>query len=412
MLKKEKFLYLIIFSCLFSIKALSNPFIRLDSISLANTKQMINNGTASEETLDAYKKLIKNADKLLNIKNPTVLDKTINPPTGNKHDYLSISRYWWPNPETENGLPWVRHDGKTNPDTQTDAVDRQRLGLFGKSVWNLSLAYYFTNNEIYAEKAISMIETWFLNEETFMNPNLNYAQSVPGNPNKRATGILDGRSLVMFVPDAINLLSISKNWQQKHTIGTTQWFTDYLNWLTKSDVGIKGSLQENNHGSWYKFQVAGLALYLDNKPLAKTTIELAEKSLDKMLNNEGGQIHELARTRTFFYSCFNLQALSNIAVLADKLEMNMWQYETDTKKSLFLALNYLTPVVKGEKWKHDTLKSIDVTGLIPIILLIPNKYNTLEYKNVLAEILNSVKENNQSSKNDFSQEFWLFNSIN
>ncbi|MBI9042794.1 hypothetical protein [Lutibacter sp.] len=81
----------------------------------------------------------------------------------------------------------------------------------------------------------------------------------------------------------------------------------------------------------------------------------------------------------------------------------MWQYETENKRSLFLALNYLTPVVNGEKWKHDTLKSIDTTGLIPIILLIPNEYRTLEYKNVLTKILNNTQED------DSFQEFWLLN---
>jgi hypothetical protein len=383
--------------------AFSNPFIHLDSLSLVKTKLMIHDGTATKQTIAAYQKLLRDTDKLLKISNPTVVDKTILAPTKNKHDYLSISRYWWPNPETENGLPWVRQDGKTNPDTQTDAVDRPRLSLMAKSVWNLSLAYYFTNNEKYAQKAISMIETWFLNEDTLMNPHLEYAQSVPGNSTKRPSGILDGRVLVMYIPDAINLLSNSKYWNQNYKTKTKKWFSDYLNWLTTSDLGIKGSQQENNHGSWYKFQVAGLALYVGDTTLVKNTVKLAEKSLDNMLNNEGGQIHELARTRSFFYSCFNLQALSNIAVLADRLGMDMWQYETENKRSLFLALNYLTPVVNGEKWKHDTLKSIDTTGLIPIILLIPKEYRTLEYKNVLTKILNNTKENNSF------QEFWLLN---
>lgn len=214
----------------------------------------------------------------------------------------------------------------------------------------------------------------------------------------------------MFVPDAINLLSTSKDWQEQHKIGTTKWFTDYLNWLTKSELGIKGSKQENNHGPWYKFQVASLVLYLGDNSLAKTTIELAQKSLDEMLNSEGGQTHELARSRSYFYSCFNLQALTNIAVLGDKLNMNMWQYESYDKKSLFLAINYLTPVVGGKEWVHNTLKNVDISGLVPILSLIPTKFSTQVYKNILSDILSSIEEKEESTKNTTIQEFWLLNS--
>ncbi|WP_111707928.1 alginate lyase family protein [Lutibacter citreus] len=406
---KTKKVLLLILICFISTNTFSNPFIRLDSIGLAKTKKMIENGTASEITLIAYKKLINNANKLLKSNNPTVLDKTILPPSGNKHDYLSISRYWWPNADTIDGLPWVRHDGKTNPDTQTDAVDRRRLGFMGESVWRLSLAYYFTKNEAYSKKAISMIETWFLNPTTLMNPHLEFAQTVPGNPNKRATGILDGRSIVMCVPDAINLLSVSENWEPKHKIKTTKWLSDYLTWLTKSDLGIKGSMQENNHGSWYRYQVASLALYLDDKQLVKQMVEITQNSLDKMLNIEGGQIHELARSRSFFYSCFNLQALTNIAVLGDKVGMNMWQFETENKKSLFLAINYLTPVLNGKKWNYNTLKPIDLSGLIPVIAKIPAKYNSETYKKALENILKITEEKDINNK---LLEFWLLHTSN
>lgn len=409
MITIKKVLFLFVLVSTFSSKAFSNPFIRLDSLSLAKTKKKILNGTASKQTFDAYKKLIQDADKLLNIKNPTVVDKTILPPTENKHDYLSISRYWWPNPDKKNGLPWIRHDGKTNPDTQTDAVDRQRLSLMGKGVWKLSLAYYFTNNETYAKKAISMLESWFLNPETLMNPHLEFAQSVPGNPNKRRSGILDGRSITMFIPDAINLLSVSENWNTNHNTKMTKWLTDFLSWLTKSDLGIKGSKQQNNHGSWYRFQVASLALYLGDVQLTKNMVELAQESLENMLNDEGGQVHELARTKSFSYSCFNLQALTDIAVIGDKVGMNMWQYKSESNKSLSLAIDYLIPVVNGEKWKHSTLNAIDLSSLIPIISKLVNKHTTEKYKAILFKIIEITDAKGESDK---LQEFWLLNSIN
>ncbi|MEO9892975.1 alginate lyase family protein [Aurantibacter sp.] len=397
-------LVILIYMGSYCVYAISNPLLHLDSTRLATSKKMITSRTASKESLAAYKKLLQQAEELLKGKMPTVMDKTILPPTKDKHDYLSISRYWWPNEDTADGLPWVRHDGETNPDTQTAAVDRKRLGFMGKSIWKLSLAYYFTDDEKYASRAINMLKIWFINPETLMNPHLEFAQSVPGNPNNRPFGILDGRSIVNNIPDAINLLSVSKHWNKDYQTKMIHWFTDYLKWLTESEIGIQGSLLKNNHGSWYKYQVASLAYYLGEIELTKNTVVLAQKSLDDMLNDEGGQIHELARTKSFFYSCLNLQALSSIAELGDKVGMDMWHYESDNKKSLSLALNYLIPVVEGEKWPIETLKPVDITGLVPIISKLAFKYKTRYYKKLLSNIL----EKNIHNSN--LQEYWLVNS--
>jgi len=85
----NKIIYLIVLICTVSSNVYANPFIRLDSLSLITSKKRILEGTASKETLIAYRQLLKNADKALSSKNPSVIDKTILPPTGDKHDYLT-----------------------------------------------------------------------------------------------------------------------------------------------------------------------------------------------------------------------------------------------------------------------------------------------------------------------------------
>ena len=364
MLKVEKYTCVLAFFMLLSAKGFSIVNIQVDSIVLSKVKQKLHDGTASERTQNAYKALIASANRLLNINNPTVMDKTIEPPSGNKHDYLSISRYWWPNPEVSNGLPWIRKDGETNPDTQTDAVDRKRLGTMTAGIKNLSLAYYFSDDERYAEKAASMLKTWFLDEATRMYPHLEYAQSVPGYSKGRSSGILDGKSIAAIVPDAVMILSNSAHWTQNDTQKINQWLTDYVTWLTESDLGKTENNQNNNHASWYKYQVATLALYLGNKPLAKDMVNLAQQSLEQQLDTEGKQTHEIARTRSFFYSCYNLDALTSIAEVGDKLGMDMWHYKTKDGKSLILAFKYLAPVINGEAWAYTDIHGTDVSDLM------------------------------------------------
>ncbi|ALJ05630.1 hypothetical protein APS56_11050 [Pseudalgibacter alginicilyticus] len=412
-MKVEKFLWIIILFHFLSIKSFSISYIQFDSIALANVKQKLHNGTAAERTYSAYKTLISKADELLSIKNPTVMDKTIIPPSGNKHDYLSIGRYWWPNPDIADGLPWIRKDGKTNPDTQTDAVDRKRLSLMTNAIKYLCLAYYFSENEQYAKKAVSMIKTWFLDDETRMNPHLKFAQSVPGYPNGRPWGILDGRSIPQIIPDAINILSNSKYWNKDQNARMIKWLNDYLTWLTESELGKAEFKQKNNHGSWCKYQVISLALYLGHKTLAKEVIESTMQSLNEQLDHEGKQIHEINRTKSFFYSCFNLDALTQIANLADKIGIDMWNYKTKDGKSLMLAVNYLAPVIKGEAWPQPDIHGINLSSILASLVRMSNHINSNELEHLLSKTMTILIEKEKSTgiKNDKIQALSLIGAI-
>ncbi len=413
MIKINRFVFVLFVLTLLGGEGYATHFIRLDSSSLAKVKQSLQNGTASARTLRAYEELIKEADHLLTIDNPTVVDKTIVPPTGDKHDYLSISRYWWPDQESPDGLPWIRKDGETNPDTQTDAVDRKRLSRMTNGVQRLSLAYYFSDKDQYAQKATNMIKTWFIDDDTRMNPHLEFAQSVPGNPKRRPYGILDGRSIAMNVPDAIAILSDSPYWTNFHNRKMSKWFNDYLVWLTESDLGKQGLELDNNHGSWYKYQVAALALHLENEPLVRSMVEMAQQSLDQQLNEQGGQIHELERTRSFFYSCFNLEALTGIATLADRVGINMWHYESAEGKSLNLAIKYLAPVVRGEDWPHPSKQGANLSYLVPILARVSKKETSNDFDQLLISAISILEEQERTTgeKNHVLQELSLLQGI-
>ena len=206
---KFSFLFYAVFFITFSVSnAFGAQFIQLDGKQLASVKVSIENGTSSEATLKAYQSLIKRSDLLLELENFSVTQKTILAASGDPHDYLSISRYWWPDARKDNGLPWLRRDGQTNPDTQTDKVDRKRLGKMTLAVQDLSHAYYFSGNEVYAQKGTELLKVWFLNSETRMNPHMNYAQSVPGINKKRRSGILDARLIPLRVLDSVILFGL------------------------------------------------------------------------------------------------------------------------------------------------------------------------------------------------------------
>src|SRR5215813_5778432 len=100
--------------------------------------------------LPAYKQLLKDADKALQFGPVSVMEKKNEPPSGNKHDYMSLAPYFWPDPSKPNGLPYMRKDGETNPEVQ-EYKDKEYQPKLCESVYVLALAYYFSGETMYAE---------------------------------------------------------------------------------------------------------------------------------------------------------------------------------------------------------------------------------------------------------------------
>lgn len=285
------------------------------------------------------KTLLRDANKELTKPNPTVVDKPMTPVSGDKHDYMSMGRYWWPNPDTADGFPYIRKDGHSNP--ELEKFDRQRLGAMSTSVTKLTIAYFLSDKSDYARKAASIIRTWFIDPKTKMNPNMNYGQTIPGH-NKgigRAEGVIDTYSLVNVV-DAIIILSHDGYLSKKETEQLKAWFGEYTLWMTTNEIGIDEKNAKNNHGLAYDVQLTIFALFGDNKELAAKTIEqFPSQRLATQIDTDGKQPHELARTTGFGYSTFNLTHMLDMCFLASGVGVDIFNSDNG---SITRAINYLT----------------------------------------------------------------------
>jgi hypothetical protein len=336
----------------------------LDAESLLETRQRVREGDPA--LAPAIEKLRDEADKALKSGPYSVMDKDIVPPSGDKHDYYSFGPYWWPDPSKPDGLPYIRRDGEVNP--KRDTGDRRPMGRMSGAVETLALAYFFTGHEPYAEHAARLLRVWFLDEATRMNPHLEYGQAIPGRTEGRGIGIIDTAGLPRLV-DAVGLLQGSEHWMPGDQQGMQRWFGEYLTWLQESSHGRDEDATKNNHATWYDVQVASFALFAGQEDLAREVLERAgERRIRTQIETDGRQPHELARTKSFDYSTMNLRGMFEMATLAEHVDVDLWNYESDDGRSIRQALDWLLPFATGEReWKHEQLKGLDPQRLTPLL---------------------------------------------
>lgn len=344
--------------------------------------------TSDESAKKALKKLIADADKALAVTPPSVMQKSKVPPSGDKHDYMSIAPYYWPNPATKDGLPYLRKDGKVNPESRDEAAnDTLRARLVGSSVETLALAYHFTGEQKYAEHAAKILRTWFLDPATKMTPHFRFAQAIPGVNDGRGTGILEARGLA-DAADAATLLHGSKHWAAADQQALLAWAATYFEWLTTSKNGLDERAAKNNHGTWYDVQAAKWALVLGRKDQAKEICaEAASRRIGVQIQPDGKQPLELVRTASFSYSCFNLRALSALAGLGEHAGVDLWKHRAADGRSLVVALDFLVPYL-GKNPKPWTMQQIHETNdddVLPVLRAAALATGDARYESLLKE---------------------------
>ncbi|WP_048305707.1 alginate lyase family protein [Halomonas sp. PR-M31] len=306
----------------------------------------------------AYASLLEHADEALNHPLYSVVDKTQLPASGNRHDYFSFAPYWWPNSETDDGLPYVQRDGEYNMATKTNATDKQRMISFAKDVRQLALAYYFSDNIDYANKAARQMINWFVTPATRMAPNMAYAQAIPGRVDGRDIGIIDSRILI-DVANSVELLRDTPALSQEEYRSIKAWYADLLDWLLESGNGREEEEADNNHGTWYDAQVVAFALFTDQPELARTQLDITRQRIADQFDAKGRQPEELDRTRPWHYSNFNLEAYARLVDYADRLGLGQWR-DDNVERKLRRGFKFVAEhALQDASWPYQELNGFD-----------------------------------------------------
>ncbi|KAF9452091.1 chondroitin AC/alginate lyase [Macrolepiota fuliginosa MF-IS2] len=315
-------------------------------------------------------------------------------PTGDKHDYLSWSPYWWPDcsgvgnttelaqEQIWTTCPYKNKDGLFNPDARL-VDDVGNFQSVSDAVFYNSMAWSLTQTPTFAESATQFIKTWFLDEATRMNPNLNYAQVIrgPNNAGGTHTGVLDLKCMAKIVSGILILRKTNSTaWTSEVNDGMNAWVTEYVHWLETANIAIQEALSTNNHGTFYYNQLAALKILLGDLPGAKNVTDTYFNTIYMGQIVKGGeQPLEAARTRPYHYRAYNLAAMITNARLSQYADPQnpVWNKTTKEGATIKDALNFAM-TISASASKEDNYTS----ELFPNIVAVASVYGDPDGKYV------------------------------
>jgi hypothetical protein len=288
------------------------------------------------------RRVLAAAQKYLREQPLTVTASSSDRSAGGKHDFFSEGDYWWPDPKNPGG-PYIQRDGMSNPDNFVD--HRRYLMRLSVLVPALVAAWTLTKDQRFADHAVRHLNAWFVNNDTRMNPNLQYSQAIHGRVTGRGTGIID----------TIHLVEVARaNELLPRTTDVKAWFADYLEWMTTHPYGIEERDTKNNHATCWVMQVASFSHLTGNSPLMQFASERFKSVLiPGQVAPDGSFPEELRRTKPFGYSLFNLDAMATICQILSTPQDNLWKFEVSDGRGMRKALEFMAPYIRNKgSWPH------------------------------------------------------------
>jgi hypothetical protein len=272
--------------------------------------------------------------------------------TGGLHDFYSQADYFWPNPKDPDG-PYINRDGQSNPSN----FDEHRRVMVALSIRMpaLTAAWLLTRDSRYGKRACDHLRAWFVTSETRMNPNLEYAQAIQGVSTGRSIGIIDTLHLVEVARAASFLTPHVMD--AADSAAANGWFSQYLDWLCKSERGMQERDTKNNHAMCWALQAAEFARLTGNEAVRNDVYRrYREILLPNQLATDGSFPLELKRTKPYSYSIFNFDVMAGLCQSLKGLVPDPPRFQLADGRGLCKAAEFIYPFLKDKntwKWAKD-----------------------------------------------------------
>jgi len=268
---------------------------------------------------------------------------------GGPNDFYSNGDYWWPDPTKPDGLPYIRRDGETNPNNFSQ--HRLVVKTLRDSVAALAAAHKITGDDQYVVKAAELLRCFFLDPKLRMTPHLNFAQAVPGVSPGRGIGIIDALHLIE-IPAAVRVLEKSPVFPASMAEDLRAWFRELATWMVTSKNGREEAAAKNNHSVAFYLQLAVYADFTrDQEKLAACRKQYKEVFVARQMAEDGGFPLELARTKPYGYSIFQLDNMVLLCHVLSTIGDNLWEFTLPDGRCIRKAVAFLYPFLADKsKW--------------------------------------------------------------
>lgn len=334
----------------------------------------------TSDRLIKLKKHIKNneinllVEKLSYLKHKpyfTVVDKDIKDCYGvNRHNYISLATYYWPNSETTSGLPYIQKDGYANP--EGDKYDKDRLRETSFISYYELLLYYLTENREYYYDVKRRLTMFFLKKDTKMFPNMNHAQMIRGINSGRGIGIIDFSANMTYTLILLKSLYELNLIEKDFYADILGWLRKFLDWLRYSDIALQERDASNNHGTMYDFLLLVLYdIFKNNKEIKSLVYFFINERLIKQIALDGSLPKELARTKSKSYSLMGIKGMYDIAAIVKSYGYDLYNldwYYKEVKVNIKDGIKYIVDnLIVKDNWQGKQVTYFDYATLLPTL---------------------------------------------
>jgi hypothetical protein len=315
-------------------------------------------------------RILKAAEEALTAAPTTITSSQAQLSEGGPNDFYSNADYFWPDPSKPNGLPYLQRDGQSNPGNFN--AHRAAMRKMRDAVAVLGAAYKLTGDDRYAAKAVEFLRVFYLDLKTRMNPNLQFAQAVPGRSPGRSYGIIDGLHMVE-VPLAIEAMENSSSFPTGVLSGLKEWFGAMARWMETSKNGREEVAAKNNHAAAFCLQLAVFSQFAgDQARFEECRRQFKTVFVADQMAPDGSFPRELARTKPYGYSIFQLDNMAALCQVLSRPDDNLWTFTLPDGRGMRRAMDYLHPFLADKsKWplKPDVQAWNDWPSRQPSLLL-------------------------------------------
>jgi len=279
---------------------------------------------------------------------------------GGLHDFFSEADYFWPNPANPNG-PYINIDGKSNP--ANFQGHRKAMITLSVRMPALAAAWRLTGKRTFGEHGAAHLRAWFIDPSTRMNPNLEFAQGVRNSTTGRSYGIIDTLHLVE-VARAASLIQ-ERFLSADERAALNAWFREYLHWLQTSAKGIAEGSTTNNHAVCWALQVAEFARLVEDEDTRQAMRVRYQTVLIDQMAVDGSFPRELARTKPYSYSIFNLDVMATLCKSLGVPGEDMFRFATGDGRGICKGMAFLFPYLEDkQRWPYA--KDVEHFDSLPV----------------------------------------------